>query len=74
MATRAIEDPRSKVHAIKRYVKTRWRSFIDTVERIVEQADSLREYFQAEEDTHRENYIFFMLKYCDVETLAMLIK
>jgi len=45
MATRAIEDPRSKVHAIKRYVKTRWTSFRDTVERIVVQADSLREYF-----------------------------
>jgi len=41
MDAKASEDPEYVAHKMKRYVKTRWTSFQDTVERILEQADPL---------------------------------
>jgi len=56
MKAKAKKDPNYRPHTLKRYVKTRWTSFQDTVERILEQAAALEEYFKNENDTVREGY------------------
>jgi len=56
LKAKAKKDPNYRPHTLKRYVKTRWTSFQDTVEWILEQAAALEEYFKNENDTVREGY------------------